>query len=309
MDLAGAVSLVDPEPLKFKDTKAGLDDPKTFAVMQGRASLSGIQPKLMLIKDNHTFRPSHRGELSTYIGKFPSPQLPDIIENEYLTTLACKRLFPEDEFVDLMIGSVEGISEEALIIKRFDRTFQGQRIHFEEFNQLLEKPSRNKYEGAYKDMADFLQKDTDALPLDIIRLFNRIIMGIAVGNTDMHFKNFALIYTNHGMRLSPNYDLVSASAYHPSYQAMALSMGGAPDLYINSLKPKNILALANEFNISRQAIQFAVEQLRKNLPHAQEDVFSSPFGAPYLKDQLIKQMDKRWNGTFSSIGKALLEKL
>jgi serine/threonine-protein kinase HipA len=308
MDLAGAVSILDPELLKFKVTASNAYDRKTLAVMQGRASLSGIQPKLTLIKEKSNFRPSHREELSTYIGKFPSPHLPDIIENEYLTTLACKRLFPEDEFVDLCIDSVEGISEKALLIKRFDRTPQGQRIHFEEFNQLLEKQSRNKYEGAYKDMADFLNQNNNSIPLDIVRLFNRIIMGIAVGNTDMHFKNFALIYKNQGMRLSPNYDLVSAAAYHPSYQAMALRIGGAQDLPIHSLKPKNILSLAKEFGISKQAIQFTMEQLKKNIPHAKEAVFAASFGTPSLKDQIIKQMDKRWNGTFSLIGKLLLEK-
>ena len=115
-------------------------------------------------------------------------------------------------------------------------------------------------------------------------------------------------YTNQGMRLSPNYDLVSAAAYHPSYQAMALRIGGAQDLPIYSLKPKNILSLAKEFDISKQAIQFVMEQLKKNIPHAKEAVFAASFGTPSLKDQIIKQMDKRWNGTFSLIGKLLLEK-
>lgn len=310
-DLAGAVSIIDPEPLMLKEMSPEIYDSKTLAVMHGRASLSGVQPKLALVKENNIFRPSHREELSTYIGKFPSPHIPDIIENEYLTTLACKKLLPEDEFVDLHIDSVEGIAEKALIIKRFDRTPQNTRIHFEEFNQLLEHRSRNKYEGCYKDMADFLKVTShrgDSMPLDTLRLFNRIIMGIAVGNTDMHFKNFALIYTNQGMRLSPNYDLVSAAAYHPLYQAMALCIGGAQDLYINALKPKNILALAEEFEVPKQAIRFTTEQLGKNIPTAQEAVFASPVGSPHLKDQIIKQMDKRWNGTFSLIGKALLEK-
>ncbi len=309
LDLAGAVSIIDPEAVKLKALTADTYDAKTFAVMQGRASLSGIQPKLTLIKENNKFRPSHSNELSTYIGKFPSPQLPDIIENEYLTTIACKKLFPEDQFVDLHIDSVEGIAEKALLIKRFDRTPQGTRIHFEEFNQLLEKPSRDKYEGSYKDMADFLRKTPEAMPLDIIRLFTRIIMGIAVGNTDMHFKNFALIYTNQGLRLSPNYDLVSAAAYYPSYQSMALTIGGAQDLAISALKPKNILALAKEFELLKQAIQFVLEQLRHNIPNAQETVLEAPYGTPFLKDQIIKQMDKRWNGTFSLIGKLLSEKL
>ena len=46
-----------------------------------------------------------------------------------------------------------------------------------------------------KELPIILNQNPNSIPLDIVRLFNRIIMGIAVGNTDMHFKNFALIYT------------------------------------------------------------------------------------------------------------------
>lgn len=308
MDCAGAVSIIDPEPIRLRESPPGEYDPKTLAVMQGRASLSGIQPKLTLVKENNKFRPSHIGEISTYIAKFPSPHISDIIENEYLTTLACKKLLPEDDFVESHIGSVEGIGNSALIIKRFDRTADGTRIHFEEFNQLLEKPSRLKYEGSYKDMAVFLEKCPEAMPLDIVRLFKRILMGILIGNTDMHFKNFALIYTNQGLRLTPVYDFVAAAIYHPNFQVMGLGIGGAQDLPIYSLKPKNILAISAEFKITKQAIKLAVDQLQKNIPSAQEAIFSVPFGSSDLKNKIIQQMDKRWNGTFSLIGKALLEK-
>lgn len=304
-DCAGAVSVIDPDPIKLQERLSEALDPKMIAVLHSRASLSGIQPKLTLVKEKKKFRPSHVGEVSTYIGKFPSAHVPNIIENEYLTTIACKKLLPEDDFVELEIGSVEGIEEEALVIKRFDRTPQGQRIHFEEFNQLLGNPSRLKYDGGYKDMAQFLKNCSEALPLDIVRLFKRILAGILVGNTDMHFKNFALVYTGQGLRLSPNYDMVAASLYHPSFQSMALGIGGAQDLLISSLKPKNVLTLAEEFYITKSMIKHAIEQLEKNIPKAQDAVYSSPLGSSHLKDQLIQHMEKRWNGTFSLIGKIL----
>ena len=335
-ECAGAVSVVDPEPYKFQELSQKSLDPKTFAVLHGRASLSGIQPKLTLIKEENKFRPSLTGELSTYIAKFPSVQIPDIIENEYLTTLACKKLLPEDDFVEMFIGEVDAIKDKALIIKRFDRDALSQRFHFEEFNQLLEKPSRFKYEGSYKDMSDFLTKDSDIIPLENYKLFKRILTGILVGNTDMHFKNFALLHSPYGMKLTPNYDLVSAAIYHPQYQSMALSMGGAADLQISSLKPKNILALypfnmktpyvhtwpmssprrrrsshildsrlrgndnlcksntvpsrvigiAKDFNITKQGIKLAIEQLQKNLSTAQEAVHSAPIGDKQLKDKI-----------------------
>ena len=66
-DCAGAVSVIDPAP----DPNLTIDtgDAVTNAALTSRASLSGIQPKLLAVQDNRGFRPARRDEQSTYIVK------------------------------------------------------------------------------------------------------------------------------------------------------------------------------------------------------------------------------------------------
>ena len=89
---------------------------------------------------------------------------------------------------------IAGLDEPALLIKRFDRGADG-RIHFEEFNQLLMRSSRTKYEGAHKDMAEFILHTEGCLPTQAYLLYRRILAGFLLGNTDMHLKNFAMFHT------------------------------------------------------------------------------------------------------------------
>jgi serine/threonine-protein kinase HipA len=155
-DLASAVSVEDPEPAARKDIDHA--DEATIAALLGRASLSGVQPKLLVLKEGRSYRPVGPNELSTHIAKLPSGNLTDLLELEYLTTLAVRTLLPGEEIVDMDIVHLQSIGENALIIPRFDRTGSGKRlIHFEEFNQLLGKYSGDdKYDGAYEDLGQFI---------------------------------------------------------------------------------------------------------------------------------------------------------
>lgn len=301
-DCAGAVSVVDPEPSKLTQAMLDIDDPKEMAVLTSRASLSGVQPKLTVIEENGIFRPTRIDELSTYIAKFPSANHPDLIENEYLTSLAFKALLPDDNIVELSVGEVKGLDDSALLIKRFDRVPNG-RIHFEEFNQLLDRSSNAKYTGAHKDMAEFILQTNGCLPTQAYLLYRRILAGLLLGNTDMHFKNFAMLHTPQGLRFTPSYDQVAASLYQ--YKTVALSIAGASDLPIGNLKPANMIRLGEEFGLSPAAINMAVDGLIKNLDMAKQAISNAEFGSDNLKNNLIKLMEKRWNGTFALIGKTL----
>lgn len=305
-DCAGAVSVIDPEPVTFTETLADLSNPRELAILNSRASLSGVQPKLALIERDGKFLPSAIGELSTHIAKFPSRNHDDLVLNEYLTMLAFQALLPKEEIVDLHIGGIEGFSEEALIIKRFDRSADGERYHFEEFNQLLGISSRGKYDGAHKDMADFMRQSKACIPTEIYRLFQRILAGILVGNTDMHLKNFAMFHTQEGLRLTPSYDQVSAALY--TYETMALAIGGAKDLRISDLKPKSIIKLGEEFGLSPAAINMAIDELEANLENAKQAILNASKGHEGLRHNIINFMEKRWNGTFALIGKSLSKK-
>jgi serine/threonine-protein kinase HipA len=304
-DCAGAVSIVDPEPSALSEAMLDLDDPKEMAVLTSRASLSGVQPKLAVVEEGGVYRPARINELSTHIAKFPSANHPDLTLNEYLTTLAFKALLPDDEVVQLDIEDVKGLGEPALLIKRFDRAPEG-RLHFEEFNQLLGRSSRTKYEGAHKDMADFILGTDGCLPTQAYLLYRRILAGLLLGNTDMHLKNFAMFHTDSGLRLTPSYDQVAASLYN--YKTLALKIAGSKDHPIGDLKGRHLTLLGEEFGLSPAAINMAAQGLEKHIEAAKDAIQEAPLGEADFKDNLIKLIGKRWNGTFALIGKALSKK-
>ncbi len=302
-DLAGAVSVEDPEPQDHRQ----LDhiDEATLAALLGRASLSGIQRKLLVVKDDKTYRPVGPEELSTHIAKLSSGNLNNILELEYLTTRAVRTLLPDDECVDMEITHLPAIKEDALIIPRFDRTRTGKRIHFEEFNQLLGKYSGDdKYAGAYEDMGQFILHTPSCIPVEADRLLRRILACLLVGNTDAHFKNFAMFHTRDGLRLTPAYDVVAVSVYR-EYQTIALHVGGARDLGIGALQPKHLLGLGSGLGVNENALVSAVEQLGKRLPKALEALEKSDIGPKALRETLQERMEKRWKGSFASTGRLL----
>ncbi|MBP9726015.1 MAG: HipA domain-containing protein [Gammaproteobacteria bacterium] len=304
-DCSGAVSVVDPEPAEITEKLLDHSNPQEMALLTNRASLSGVQPKMTVIARDGKFFPSKFNELSTHIAKFSSKEHDDLLENEYLSMQAFQALLPNDSVAELFFGEVENVAKSALLIKRFDRN-NGQRIHFEEFNQLLGRASQKKYDGAYEDMSVFISNNTQCLITENYRLFLRILAGMLIGNTDMHLKNFSMIYTPHGLRLAPSYDQVSAVLY--GYKTLALSVAGAANFAIDVLKPRSIIRLGRAYGLSDMAIDMAVKQLAKNLPQAIHAVTAADIMNSEFKEALVNLMRKKWNGIFALIGKHLSKK-
>ena len=69
------MSIIDPEPAQLHGEKIAKSDQTHLAILKNRASLSGIQPKLLLIKDKQKFRVAQCGEISTHIAKLPSQNI------------------------------------------------------------------------------------------------------------------------------------------------------------------------------------------------------------------------------------------
>jgi len=306
-DLAGAVSVIDPEPQEHYQ----LDhtDEATLAALLGRASISGVQRKLLVVKEGNTFRPVRPNELSTYIAKLASGNLNNLLELEYLTTLAVSKLLPDDNVVKMEIMTIPSIYEMALVIPRFDRSATGKRLyHFEEFNQLLGRFSGDdKYDGDYEDMGRFILSASECIPAEADKLFRRILACLLIGNTDAHFKNFAMFHTRDGLRLTPLYDLVASSIYR-EYQSIALTMCGIRNLAIDKLDAKHLIRMGVGFGMKSEAVVSAAEALGKQLPKALAVIEASSIGTPELRKQLIEKMEKRWNGGFALIGQRLLKK-
>jgi serine/threonine-protein kinase HipA len=307
-DCAGAVSVIDPAPPQ--EPTLDMDDAATAAALGSRGSLSGVQPKVLAVKDGTKFRPARRDETSTYVAKLPSGSLRDIVENELLTTTAARALLPDDKIVEALIAPLEGIKDKALLVKRFDRLPSGTRIHFEEFNQLLGRRSdEDKYDAAYEDMTAFILNTPGCSPVDVWRLYRRVLVCLLTGNTDAHLKNFAMLHTPNGLRLTQAYDLVAAALY-PEYQTVALSVGGAANLTLAKLRPKHLVSFGDASGLSTDVISKAVKELDARRGDAEKAVAAEAkkIGAEPLGKDLLDMMERRWNGTFSLIGQFLSTK-
>jgi serine/threonine-protein kinase HipA len=301
-DCAGAVRIIDPAPTV--QSSIDLGDPTAMAALASRASLSGVQPKLLAVKDGRIFRPARHDETSTFIAKLPSGALRDIIENEYLTTAACRALLPHDEIAEPVIAKLEGVKEPALMVRRFDRLPSGAKRHFEEFNQLLGKRSGDdKYEASYDDMASLILNTPGCTPVDAWRLFRRILVCFLTGNTDAHLKNFAMFHTRDGLRLTPAYDLVAAALY-PEYRQIALAVGAAANLELEALRPKHIVGLSASYGLAEPVLIQAIEDLELRRKAAEKAVLDAAkrIGEEQLGKRLLDFMERRWNGSFKSIG-------
>jgi serine/threonine-protein kinase HipA len=62
--------------------------------------------------------------------------------------------------------------------------------------------------------------------IDVARFFRRLVLFVLIGNCDAHLKNFSLLETEAGLRLSPAYDIVNTAFYDGLDQNIALAIAG-----------------------------------------------------------------------------------
>lgn len=300
-DLVGAVSVIDPDP----NYKITLDKESYLkkTIIQSKASMSGVQSKIFVRKEKNKFYPAEVDEFSTHIAKL-SGSYPLLIENEYLCTIAAKTLLSTDQVVDLKIGEVEGIGK-ALLVERFDRDQETKtKIHFEEFAQLLNIKSSQKYNGNYSDLADFINQNSILCSkVNLEKLFRRILVCILLGNTDAHMKNFAMFHTANGLELTPVYDMVFVSYYKDLSTRLALELGGDIDTSLGAIKPKHLSLLCESFGLNPKVLELVVRDFEYRLDQVYELINVQKQIPSMLRTALLDQVKKRWNGTFKTIGK------
>lgn len=139
-----------------------------------------------------------------------------------------------------------------LLVKRFDRGADGQRIHIEDFAQVFGVQPSRKYEGAaFHHIAATLNEAVSSeAALEFVR---RLAFAALTGNGDMHLKNWSLIYPGDGGRpaLAPVYDVLSTVPYIPT-DAMALSLGR--ERAFKALTASRWKAFANRASLPEAAV-------------------------------------------------------
>ena len=98
----------------------------------------------------------------------------------------------------------------SFLVKRFDRTDRGRRLHFASAMTLT---GREDGEGAstgasYLELARVLIEQGSDTRADLLELWSRIVFNMLVSNTDDHLRNHGFILVpGKGWQLSPAYDL------------------------------------------------------------------------------------------------------
>ena len=87
----------------------------------------------------------------------------------------------------------------------------------------------------------FIGNTPGGLPVENYRLLGSILVSILLGNTEIHFKNFVIIHSPNGLRLTPVYGEISAARYQ--YITLALQIACDGSLRIGDLKARHIIAL------------------------------------------------------------------
>lgn len=95
------------------------------------------------------------------------------------------------------------------LTKRFDRTVDGQRIHFASAMTMLGYTDGQDHEDgiSYLELAEFISENGANISEDLEELWRRIVFSICITNTDDHLRNHGFILSSSGWLLSPAYDI------------------------------------------------------------------------------------------------------
>ncbi len=239
-DLSGAITVApigaggDPEPPPEPAPREG----EAGGGGALRFSLAGVQLKFSAVAEaSGGLTIPAQGVGGAWIVKLPSLHFPAVPENEFVMLSLARavgidvppaRLMPIDEIRGLPAEAAR-LPGKALVVKRFDRSPAGVRIHMEDFAQVFGLFPEDKYKGvSYSNIARVLWAEAgQEATFEFVR---RLAFTVLIGNADMHLKNWSLLYPDgRQAALSPAYDFVSTLPYLPD-DRLALTFGGSRSL-------------------------------------------------------------------------------
>lgn len=239
-DLPGAVRISTVDPGTFTDRHLPLNSVSQEEHPGAlRFSLAGVQLKFSAVREASGGLTIPAGGVDGHwIVKLPSSRFPSVPENEYSMMQFAKQIgidIPEIALTrtNSVTNLPNDLSEnfgDSFIVKRFDRLDDGTRIHIEDFAQIYQLFPEEKYKKiSYRNLASLLWIETGEAGLE--EFIRRLVFNIGIGNSDMHAKNWSLIYRDgRTPELSPGYDFISTVAYLQNNDT-GLSLSGIKDMH------------------------------------------------------------------------------
>lgn len=178
------------------------------------------------------------------------------------------KALPEMEYLVMRMAAASGIKTVpfalvqmpsqnnafAYITKRIDR-IPNQMLAMEDFCQLDGRLTEDKYRGSYERCAKIVSKYSVQAGLDLSELYLRIVFSFAIGNSDMHLKNFSLIESAPGSQkyaLSSAYDMLSTNVVIPSDpEELALTINGEK----RNIRRKDFFVFAETAGVSAKSAE------------------------------------------------------
>jgi serine/threonine-protein kinase HipA len=211
---------------------------------ENKFSLAGVQMKFSMKEKDGRYHLSKRGVLGDWIIKTPSTKHKFVPLNEY-TAMSLAGLvgvdIPDINLVELdKLDNLPPINlpdeKLAFAIKRFDRA-DDQRIHMEDFAQILVKYPHEKYTAAnYENLGKIIYNFSGDGLADAQQFARRLLVNILLANGDAHLKNWSFIYSDEiTPRLSPAYDIVTTNVYIENETQYALNLGKTKAWYVVSM--------------------------------------------------------------------------
>ena len=216
-------------------------------------AVTGVQPKLSvaLQKSGENTRLTIVGLWGEYILKPQQDKYPAMPETEDLT-MHLASLFKIPVCGHTLLKATDG--SVVYIAKRFDRV-KGGKVHIEDFCQLSEFLTENKYKGSYEKIGKLILKYCSNTGLDALNYFELVLFCYLTGNNDMHLKNFSVVHSETGIHLSPAYDLVNVNLLNPlDDEELALTLNG---------KKKKIML--NDFEILARSLQIPEKAMQNSI--------------------------------------------
>lgn len=261
-------------------------------VVERSIAVPGVQPKLSLTLINQSLEQGSGSRLTVvgalggnYIFKPPSSHYPSMPENEHLTMRIAEAfgiLVVPSSLIRLASGEL------GYITKRVDRTVQGDKIHMLDMFQILD--AVDKYRGSMEKVGKAIGIYSVNTQLDKLYYFELALFSFISGNTDMHLKNFSMILSPEGWKLSPAYDLLNVKLANPAdNEELALTLVGKK----RKLGKHEFDVLADQLELTVRQRDGAYIRLQKNLPKA-HGLIAKSFLTPHEKQEYLDILGSRY---------------
>jgi len=228
-DLPGAV-FITPEtapprsagPLHLEKVK-GFEAARPDGVV--KFSLAGIQLKFTGNPEGGRVTVPGRDDTGRCIIKVASDRYAGLPEAEYgamtlaqmigVHTASCR--LAAREAVDGIPEELLAHGERVLVVDRFDRGADGERIHIEDAGQIIGAVGERKYTMANTEtVIHMVSRFSSDRRADILEAVRRVVADVLLGNGDNHLKNWSFRFPAPGeVRLSPAYDIVPTILFMP----------------------------------------------------------------------------------------------